>query len=52
MTGFDTADGARALAAARAESGIDREEPQDFRAALDAFYHFCLLYTSPSPRDS
>lgn len=48
MTGFDTADGARALAAARVESGIDREEPEDFRAALDAFYHFARRNT-PTP---
>lgn len=48
MTGFDTADGARALAAARAQSGIGREEPEDFRAALDAFYHFARRNT-PTP---
>lgn len=40
MTDFDTADGARALAAAREASGIDRDEDAAFVRALDAFYHF------------
>ena len=45
MTGFDTVEGARALAEARAASGIDRMEPADFVAALDAFYHFARQNT-------